>query len=833
MLRNKYVHSKVLIALLILMLLIGQTCVGSFGAKSSVYDNLQIKISKTVKSETTSDPNKYYLGQLVKATYTITSNEIEISVPKEIVFVIDLTSSMSTKAGTETRIEALKKVLAPFLPLWKGSDFKLCIVGFNSDVFIDTGLVDATDNNVQKLVNDVNSWSTATLKRGTNLGEAIKRAYYILKDSGTPNARKYIISLTDGEPDKYTIDRSKNFHYGKEKIGTNGITSAPSGDSVDFNKGKTYAEGVMENISKDNSIKNFLIGFGIGSSQASNLNDIAKAGGLNSVGDETGDGTPDYFYRPTTSSELQNVFDTIAKSITDEILLTTANITETLNEDISLPNDLNPYEGIPLTSVKEIGSQITIPLNLSLKRVAPGSNKYAIEKKEFSIYYRVASTGTINLPAPTGEFAFTDPVEGIPITKKSTGDSPEITVRQTVNSVYIPPKIIFTGEKANANIKPIINPKSGLEDEDNKLDETKWSISGDSGILSDYKWGDIFAQFKTTGNVGITEITATSKGFAFGGTSHVKGTGKVMVVKPTIEPVEVEVGKTVGVEKTADARFKLNLNTPTGYTSFLDDLNMHIMRHPFNDGYKYKISPLHRKTDFSLGITSPSSSIIQHTSFIENQGSWSLTPVTKDGEQYFMISNASSSKYLYAKRDGTVSQWGPIDPRTNDNELWKVDEMEDGFYKITSKLHGKCLEIPKTKSADKSEDPGTAVSTGTYNGYRNQKWDITPLGNKLQPSILDGIKFDKNVDGTPAVKIDDIKYKNSMKFAFGNDDSTKLVITGIIPTVLIDRDNPAKTKRASGPIKVIATVKYESEFQSESKADVEFTVDIFTRAEIN
>ncbi len=884
---RKFTFSKVMALLLVSVLISGQLYTGSFAADTNeIYKDLMIEIDKKVENVITTDPDKFYLGQLVKATYTITSNEIEINVPKEIVFVIDLTTSMSARAGAESRIEALKKVLVPFLNLWRDPSTKVGLVCFAANVILEKDLKEGTDKNIDDLQSTVGEWSTSTLKNNTNLGDGIRRAYYILKDSKNTNARKYIISLTDGMSNTYTKDSSGNYYYGDKVVGTQNISTVTdysntavtdyfNGEEIKVSKGTYYAKEVMAKIAPDKSIKNFFIGFGIGANEAINLNYIGQAGGVTPVPDVNGDGKPDYFYRPTTSSELQDVFNSIAQSIGNEILLTTANIVETTNDVVSLPTDIDPFKDIPKGTpqspevlkgtIKEIptldennnemGSEITIPLNLKLIRTH--DNYFAVEKIVFSVYYRVASTGSVTFPQPKGEFAFTDPINGDPVTKQSTGNTEQIVVKQTVDSVYIPPKIMFTGQKENTTRTANVNPAAKLDNEDKKIESSSWTVKSGSNVINGIvKNGDTSAQLKLSGNVGIAEISGTSSGFAFGGKDHVVGTGNVMVIKPTIKHVDVELGKTNFTE--------LNLDIPEGQETLLSQIGQvmktHTIKQSFN-GYWYKIYPCNTNGQFHLGVKNPvdadRSSIIQDTSFADVIGNWSITPIDKDGKRYYQIMNRQSQKFLTAfASSSTVFQYSLFDPFSNDYQLWKIDEMEDGSYKITSKQNGKSLQIVKRKLlnglwTDVSGTAGSEVVTGTYNGYNYQKWHISEVDSLGLPaqqySLLNSIQIDKNSDGTPSAFISspEVNLKKAVKISFNQkeelqddgstkliDDYTKLMIYGVNATI-VNKGNPSKERRYSNPVQITATVKYINIDGTESKADIVFTVDIFTVIDVN
>jgi hypothetical protein len=182
--------------------------------------------------------------------------------------------------------------------------------------------------------------------------------------------------------------------------------------------------------------------------------------------------------------------------------------------------------------------------------------------------------------------------------------------------------------------------------------------------------------------------------------------------------------------------------------------------------------------------------------------------------------------------------------------------MEDGSYKITSKQNGKSLQIVKRKLlnglwTDVSGTAGSEVVTGTYNGYNYQKWHISEVDSLGLPaqqySLLNSIQIDKNSDGTPSAFISspEVNLKKAVKISFNQkeelqddgstkliDDYTKLMIYGVNATI-VNKGNPSKERRYSNPVQITATVKYINIDGTESKADIVFTVDIFTVIDVN
>lgn len=843
---RKAIASKIFFVLLAAVFFTGQIPVCSHAAQNP-YNNLNISVTKTIDNMNPADPGKYYLGQLVKATYTITSNEIELTTPKEIAFVIDFTYSMTgATSDGESKLNAMKKVLLPFLDYWKDQkQTKICIIGFGQKVFYESGLINANSTNIDNLKNVVSGLPVVNTS-GTNLGDGLRVAYHTLNNSGNQNARKYIITLTDGMPNKYTANSNGQFYKDNLPVGTNGISVMPSGFVE--SDGINYASEIMGVMRPEPSFKNFLIGFGIEATQANNLNIIGSSGGLSPVGDVTGDNISDYFYRPTTASELSTVLTAIANSIGNEIMLTTANITDITSDTVTLPTDMDPFKDINANTLKgatdvirsydedgnQIGnSQIVIPLKLKLVRTH--DNFFAIEKIEFSIYYRVASAGQVLFPKPNGEFEFTDPITGTPVNKSSTGNAPKVSVKQTVDSVYIPPQIMFTKDIGDQKINAIINPAPELDTEDKYI--KSWTVKSGTNLIEisdNPSTKDTSAKITTKNSIGIAEVTGTSSGPGFGGKNTVDGFGKVIILEPSIDKVTVDLGK------SADTGLKFSI--PSSLTNEINQIMKDYTKKQSFVGFLFKICPVSSINKYFLGIKSPvdknTSSVIQGDSFPSLIGNWTFTPYNKDGEQYYIILNKGSLKAITALVNGNVCQYDVFNPALSDNQLWKIEEMEDGYYRITSRLNQKCLQIRNLKNINSQwknviDDPGTDLVTGVYNGYSHQKWALQEVdysgSSLLSHSILENIQIVVNNDGTPAAKVSDASKNQFVKVTFatkpnGTTDFTTLRVLGKKPT-LIDKGKGVIGKICD-PIEILVTVQYKNTNGITSKTNVKLLVDI-------
>lgn len=889
MFEKKCVPSKLIIALLIVMLLLGQTYVGSFGADTSSNSSPGpstianfLKIEKTIKKANTStgSPDKYVLGELINVHYLITGDKIPFNVPKEIVFVIDLTSSMSTwidKDKKVSRLDSLKGVFREFLKYWDDPSTKISIVTFAPKAEVVVSLREATASNIANVfIPIVDGWNNEMLNdkehKGTNLGDGLRTAYYEL-DKGHSSAKKYIITLTDGMPTMRTINKEGKTHSIKETVKGNTVELKNDPLNLDdlskFNEYQTnainYSCDIMGEIAGDRTFTNFLIGFGIDNTQnqANTMNRIGQAGGVSSVGDVNGDGNTDYFYRPTSGSELTQVFNDIYRSMQDTILFETASLFDEIPNGIQLSD--NPFEGIDdndttLTStgksqIVTAPNKLTIPLNIKLKRAEGPKNEYVMDpdKVEFYIQFIVTKTGEITFPPPTGEFVFVDPVEGGNITLSPITEEKKLYANQSVDSVIIPPMIVFAGSKSQA--EAVVNPKTGLEVGDDainnwgkidalqKIGDLSQSVDSDHNIIAveDGVKKDNFANITAfAGDYGVQTVVANSLGYAFGGNGPVIGKGRIISILPEVKPITIKLAETKDASITlsedqtdylGDRVKKIMDEYYFNQMNFVDDTSDN---NAFNNA-EFKLYP--KGSGYYLGYKEPFTGDMGFTSVTigsnpdsssGSNGNWILDPRVIGGTRNYLIRNGGdNSGFLVSSSEGNKAVYSHKLVNPIGLNLWKIDLMEDGYFRITSKKTGKSLTFDNSSNTFSSE---------FYAGSQGQKWKFEKQGTK-EPSgvpakledIIDKIEFESDGSGNPTAKADE---PNAVRIAFGNEgDRTRLKITGIRPTKLDSKP------LGDGKITITTNVIYKNisykNSKPETKATLTFDVIIEDIVDIN
>lgn len=855
---KKHLALRILIFLLIMTFVVGQADVMSFGEEPGNTLNDFLEITKKITKEDGTASDNYYLGEMINVEYTIKSKEVPLNIPKEIAFVIDLTSSMTGKTSGnsgETRLAALKRVFSDILKKWNIPNTKMCLIGFGPFAETITDLTDATPDKIKnEFISKVDKWnekikdernkngnSDATLRSGTNLGDGLRAAYYKLLSSGNNNAKKYIITLTDGAPTMRTIDDTSTPYFGKDAVTATSKNPKYYPDNPDgFNVTpyKDYACQVMKYIysnSQSMSFTNFLIGFGIEKPQAETMNEVAKAGNASSVGDINGDGSNDYFYCPSNGTELEQVFKDIQKSIMDPFDFTQAQLVQKFPEE-SLEMDTNSLNAIPgkyldLKNNNDIQvdtNKLSIPLKLTLKLKDGTFNLYTLDPSEvkFTIRFRVIKTGQIDVERISGTFLFHNPVTGEKYIAKTSDEIKTINVKQTVNSIIMPPLIVFGNQKDPANVNAVVNPANGLDTPDKHLQN--WSIDdtdNDNVNIFDIEDGtpdDTSAKvILKNAAQGIGKITTESSGYGYGAKDRVKGSGSVISIMPQIKNIEMKVGKSQEVSISSLLPGTLSVEDKNKFNKDVTKImNNYIYNHKYFsevdtadslDGNAYKIYPAGEDNNYigfdKVAVTSSSKdtteiSIGDGSNSNLSNGVWVIRPEKDSNDEvyYRIFTDGALSGNLTTDQNGKNIYWckGTYRGANKDIQLWKIDLMEDGNYKITSKISSMCIQ----KS-------GSKITLKNYYGDQSQRWRIEKIEDqdnstiteeKNIQSILKNIEFESDKNGKPIATADSAA---TVKIAFGSDH-TKLLITGKKPTVLNTK------KLDDGKVLITANVIYKN-----------------------
>lgn len=223
------------------------------------------------------------------------------------------------KTVTKTRLEALKESVDQFITdtASKSPKSKIGITAFSSDVsgYYGNGsngetkeLLPAGDNKATLI-----SFANSLTAGGTKPAIGLKKAKELL-DKANDNKPKYVILFTDGAP--------------------TGDNTAPSGqspawDTDTVNKANTVAQGL-----KDAGYTVYTIGFALDSRAQAFL-----AGGTSSNTTYPGIASPNCAFNAENATELGDIFKDIQDTITQDISITGATITDIIEPSFELLKD--------------------------------------------------------------------------------------------------------------------------------------------------------------------------------------------------------------------------------------------------------------------------------------------------------------------------------------------------------------------------------------------------------------------------------------------------------------------------------------------------------------
>lgn len=149
---------------------------------------------------------------------------------------------------------------------------------------------------------------------GTNIGDAMRRAYYIhqgFKTSNTGNLLHYNIMLMDGNP-TYWTEKSGGYFYGTGDITNSNVEGTGQETTANVNSSMNYVSAAGNTLYKLGSveIKTFVIGFSANPANISRLNNIAGY-----VTSDTNTNIVGQYYEAASGDALKDVYRDISKKI--------------------------------------------------------------------------------------------------------------------------------------------------------------------------------------------------------------------------------------------------------------------------------------------------------------------------------------------------------------------------------------------------------------------------------------------------------------------------------------------------------------------------------------
>ncbi|MDP4182114.1 MAG: LamG-like jellyroll fold domain-containing protein [Bacillota bacterium] len=434
-----------------------------------------------VKGNISSDKDltKELIRQYSTLNYNIAGDKINLSSvkPKDVILVIDNSGSMSkdlrgqtTGNFPSTKVYAVNQAVNSFIEQCRGQDMNIGIVPFNNTSYTPMNMVSMLNLNP-----DGTAVNEAALKQfvknmgvtgSTNIGDALRRAYYMLKDSTND---KYIVLLTDGLSNtfSYTGSNPDEFEMGGSVYDSSKIKM--STDEDPDGKAFLYASSFGQ-IAANSGIKQFLVGFALDNAATQRL----EALGVSLQSDTVG-GT-NHYYSAKTLTGLQDVYSTIHKEIDQYISLKNATLTQTLPEGTSVVNVSSPFTVSQKDGIYSISGVIG---GLKLKLVNKNPVEYQLDTSSIPAISATIKYNTAGIKNFSGfKISYTDPsgasreflsnswnvnVEniGIYLEKNKTNMSAKKTIRIKVVKItpdYAPQTVIWkSSDDSIATVTPVLS----------------------------------------------------------------------------------------------------------------------------------------------------------------------------------------------------------------------------------------------------------------------------------------------------------------------------------------------------------------------------------------
>lgn len=437
------------------------------------------------------------VGEDITVSGKIIPKDFEAEVPaKEIVLVLDVSGSMAdnvyVNGKSSTKIAELKKAAKNFVDKMKDvPNLKIGIVAYSSNASIkevdDEILIDASKvNDLEEVIDNLRAYG------GTNTGEGLRKATYLLSTSKEKNANKTVVLMSDGVPTFYSYYYSYYYKYFYKNIDDSNPKFDGKGNELDDDAVK-YANIIGERI-KESTNNVFSIGYGLGNEKSEPNKTLKKI-------HESMGGTESNFFASDNGA-----IDSVFQNIATEILATYA-----IN---NVKMDINLKSGF---SLKVGGNKVDID-NVLYKtdgKVKDGKVTYTADPVPFEFVIKSGVTGqhelfagsTVSFPWKDNEI-ITAPVPSISV-NIDKNELPNIKAKLTspseveaypgdeikVTYDIKPENFVFKDSENDSTLseKEIVflldTSKNG---EANYLDDSKhlWS-----GLLNDYNKKDSMAKF--------------------------------------------------------------------------------------------------------------------------------------------------------------------------------------------------------------------------------------------------------------------------------------------------------------------------------------------------
>lgn len=350
-------------------------------------DNTLVKVERNI-DDTSFEVNKTFDVHYRIIPQRIQSSTIQNTVmPKDVVLVFDTSGSMAWNLEGKDkgnpslrRIGIMKNTAYNFLNNIKDIDkMNVGLVDYATKIKSFTDLQSYSSYNV--LADYIQSMNA---DGATNIGEGLRKAYYMLKSHNDDND-KYIILMSDGFPTAWSSSDTED-DYLLDDIWHNYKIYYYTGDSDPYGYAVDYANEMAKKISSDSNthIKTFVVGFGNGIN-SDKLHQIAE----NSKGD---------YYEAKDADAMNTIYSGI-QDIVKANINASIHFEEGITGNIQVINQENLPYGIKFENGKLSGD-----INNIYYKLSNDGSYYEADPIEFTVTYKPLSGQNCILGADKSSF---------------------------------------------------------------------------------------------------------------------------------------------------------------------------------------------------------------------------------------------------------------------------------------------------------------------------------------------------------------------------------------------------------------------------------------------
>ncbi|WP_026882852.1 vWA domain-containing protein [Clostridium akagii] len=419
------------------------------------------------------------VGDPFTVTYNIQPTNIpaqQDNTKKDIILVMDTSGSMAqdpnsndvNSNSTNSKISIIKRVATSFVNSFKNptagspnisTNVNIGIVAFNTNAN-NPGTLYNVGTSTTSIDNSINA---LTAGGGTNIGDGLRQAYYLLsRDTTTTSKNKYIVLMTDGMATYYSYDKyDVQYNYGwygnitgvksppdYQMSAGNIINRGGNGSTDPNNLSLNYANQIASQEIATSGINTDIIGFGVDASSSNQLIATSAKG---------------TYFNAQDSNAVSTIYSGIQTQIQDTIHGTVA-FTETFNKYAHIDPNAPLPAGLTLSGNDNIGYTISGSLYTTYTLSTDKTN-YVAQPLNFAIAFLGNKYGTEILGANNSSTiqittsTQTLPVEILPIKSFSIGEknldsTPIITSNTNWTNVPVKNITIASGSGSDSGMKP-------------------------------------------------------------------------------------------------------------------------------------------------------------------------------------------------------------------------------------------------------------------------------------------------------------------------------------------------------------------------------------------